>query len=265
MLPLRWAVLLLVLTPGSMPAHAECAPAALERFLYLGGIEELVAGAPRNARTWALLVARRDGLDAARTAALQEAVVRWPDAAALRASLLQALNAECEPARLDAALATLERGGLDGLRVALGKAGAGLRAAPDAAAFAAAASELAADEARVAAVDGLLAAGRTVELLLLVNAVNAADVEASSARAGGATPTPTNTADAAILQQRAREAQQRALASFARNVWRYALRHAGADQIESARVALADPLVQEFLAATLARLDLMPRDRVRSP
>jgi hypothetical protein len=47
--------------------------------------------------------------------------------------------------------------------------------------------------------------------------------------------------------------------------WRYALRHAGADQIESARVALADPLVQEFLAATLARLDLMPRDRAQSP
>jgi hypothetical protein len=102
MLPLRWAVLLLVLTPGSMPAHAQCAPAALERFLYLGGIEELVAGAPRNARTWALLVARRDGLDAARTAALQEAVVRWPDAAALRASLLQALKRRlrtCTPGR----------------------------------------------------------------------------------------------------------------------------------------------------------------------
>ncbi len=42
-------------------------------------------------------------------------------------------------------------------------------------------------------------------------------------------------------------------------------RHVGVERIQSARAALADPLVQEFLAAARARLDLMPRDRARSP
>lgn len=250
-------ILLLPVLAQAQPAEPAVAPAALPalpvRFLAAAGIDEALDALPLNGDAWVAALARDLGLEPARAEELRVFADSLAGGEALRGRLARRLEQTAEPVLLQEATERLELAGLAELRAA-----APFPADADSQRqFEAYRERLRANPpfaGRAVAVRRLLAAGRTVELLLAVNRANESALRAYAARAWGIAETDFGEAAEAVRQKTV-DAQREALRVAAQELCLYAYRYADQGTLEEAGAALADARVQRLLGIALAGLE----------